>query len=210
MKKTVICDFNGTIIDDVGLCLDIENRMLKERGMKYGYTIEQYLDMFCFPVIDYYYKLGYTFEHETYDDISVEFNELYDRGFLSAPLKEGFMELIRKSIDAGNKNVILSATKQDKLRHQTKQLGIAQYFDEILGIDNLLAGSKIGMAKRWMEFADVHPDDCMYIGDTLHDLDTAKALGIQNCILVAGGHSSVEVLRQNWDNVVMSLKEVEL
>ena len=36
--KTLIWDFNGTIIDDLDLCLGIENLMLKERNMKYPYT----------------------------------------------------------------------------------------------------------------------------------------------------------------------------
>ena len=32
--KTIIWDFNGTIVDDVQGCLDIENDMLKKRRMK--------------------------------------------------------------------------------------------------------------------------------------------------------------------------------
>ena len=31
--KTIIWDYNGTIIDDVKLCLDVEKFMLKEREM---------------------------------------------------------------------------------------------------------------------------------------------------------------------------------
>lgn len=81
--KTLIWDFNGTIIDDAVYCLEIEKKMLRDRGMYADFTLEEYKDMFCFPVIDYYYKLGYTFENESYDDISVEFNRLYAEGFSS-------------------------------------------------------------------------------------------------------------------------------
>ncbi|MBR3202365.1 MAG: hypothetical protein IKF60_02130, partial [Solobacterium sp.] len=79
--KTIIWDYNGTIIDDVHLCLEVETFMLKERGMFSNYSLEDYRDLFCFPVIDYYKKLGYTFEKESYEQISVEFNTLYDYGF---------------------------------------------------------------------------------------------------------------------------------
>ncbi len=210
MKKTIIWDYNGTIIDDLSLCLSVENKMLSDRNMKSGYTREEYLDMFCFPVIDYYRKLGYTFEDETYDELSVIFNDLYDEGFGSVTLCEGFEELIGESIKKGYRNVILSAAKHDKLVRQCRDLGIDGYFDEILGIDNLLAGSKIEMARKWMDDSGTLPDDCMFIGDSLHDLDTAKALGVDDVILVASGHQSGGVLKKSWDNVVSSLKEITL
>lgn len=208
--KTVIWDFNGTILDDLHLCLDIENQMLEKRGLRAGYTPEEYRELFCFPVIEYYYKLGYTFEDETYEDISVEFNDLYDRGFDTCRLVEGFEELIRESIEKGYRNVILSASRHEALLNQCHQLHIAHYFDEILGMDNALAASKVEMAKKWMESSDVSPEECLYIGDTDHDFETAEALGISNCILAACGHQSYEVLKRKTDNVVHSLKEVAL
>lgn len=210
MAKTVIWDFNGTIIDDTDVCLEIENRMLKERNMKYGYTLEEYRDMFCFPVETYYRKLGYTFEEESYEELSVIFNDMYDQAFPEAGLCEGFEDLISESLRCGYNNVILSATEQQKLLKQCGMLGISQYFSEILGIDNLLAGGKTGMASRWMKQSHICPEDCLYIGDSTHDLDTAKALDIPECILVASGHQSYEVLKQSWDHVVRSLKEISL
>ena len=53
MKKVLIWDFNGTIIDDVDYCIEIENTMLRERNMDFISTYEQYRRDFCFPVIDY-------------------------------------------------------------------------------------------------------------------------------------------------------------
>ena len=92
--KTLIWDFNGTIIDDLDLCLGIENLMLKERNMKYPYTVEQYRDLFCFPVVNYYERIGYTFKNETYDQISKEFAARYSAGFASCHLMDGFLDKI--------------------------------------------------------------------------------------------------------------------
>ena len=208
--KTLIWDFNGTILDDLHLCIRIENQMLAKRGMKSDYTPEEYRELFCFPVINYYYRLGYTFENETYEDISVEFNDLYDQGFDTCALVDGFEELITESIEMGYRNVILSASRQQALLSQCHQLHIAHYFDEILGMDNAMAVSKVEMAEKWMESSDVSPEECMYIGDTDHDLDTARALGIENCVLVSCGHQSYERLKKMTDNVVHTLREVNL
>lgn len=129
--KLVVWDFNGTIVDDVELCYEIETKMLQERHMQ-TYTLEQYRDTFCFPVIEYYYKMGYTFEEESYEDISVEFNQLYDEGFPSLKVMDDFIETIESFQENGMENVIISASRQDKLLEQCHQLGISSYFKRSL------------------------------------------------------------------------------
>lgn len=206
--KTILWDYNGTIINDMELCLDVEKFMLRERGMFAEYTMDDYRDLFCFPVKDYYLKLGYTFKDETYEEISVEFNNLYDMGFNQCRLVDGVLDKIRESSEKGYRNVILSACEHTKLLIQTDALGISQYFEERLGIDNDLAGSKIGMAKAWMERSGVNPSDCMFIGDTIHDMETSLAIGVQDFTLVACGHQSYNVLKKATDKVVQAMSEV--
>ena len=208
--KTLIWDYNGTILDDTAMTFGIELEMLAKRHMKNDYTLDEYRNMFCFPVIDYYYKLGYTFENETYEEISVEFNDMYDERFDTCPLTEGFTEMILKAKELGYKNVILSACRHDKLLAQTKRLGIDIYFDEMLGIDNLLAGSKTEMAKKWMRDTGTDPADCVFVGDTTHDYETAAAMGVKRIILTATGHQSFDVLKKTGAEVVNSLKEITL
>lgn len=211
MKRLIIWDFNGTIIDDTATCLSIENKMLKDRGMKYSYTVEDYRNLFCFPIINYYKKLGYTFENESYQEISNEFHRDYAALFNDIPLMDGFLDKIHESMDKGYDNVIFSATEQNLLNKQVKDLGINQYFKALIGIDDNMAFSKIEHAKRWMEENNINPDECFYIGDTLHDLETVKALKIKEYALVACGHQSFEVLeKEDHDHVVPTLKEVNL
>ena len=211
MKRLIIWDFNGTIIDDTATCLSIENKMLKDREMKYGYTVEDYRNLFCFPIINYYKKLGYTFENESYQEISNEFHRDYAALFNDIPLMDGFLDKIHESMDKGYDNVIFSATEQNLLNKQVKDLGINQYFKALIGIDDNMAFSKIEHAKRWMEENNINPDECFYIGDTLHDLETVKALKIKEYALVACGHQSFEVLeKEDHDHFVPTLKEVNL
>jgi len=68
----------------------------------------------------------------------------------------------------------------------------------------------VDMAKDWMNHADVEPTECMYLGDTTHDLETAQAIGIERCILIAQGHQSYETLKETGAEVKHSLKEVVL
>ena len=209
--KTLIWDFNGTIIDDTRLCLDIENKMLEVRGLKGPHTLEERREAFCFPVIHYYEHLGYTFQNETFEEVANEFNDTYFSRYKECELMDGFMDLLKRSKDLGYHSVIVSASKQETLQAQCKALGIESYFDEILGLQDGLAASKVVMAKNWMEQASIDPKDCMYIGDTNHDQETAEAIGISNYYLVACGHQSYDVLKKTGaKHVVKQLKEVIL
>ena len=178
--------------------------------MKDGYTIDDYRNLFCFPIINYYYKMGYTFEDETYEELSVEFTDLYKELFPKCTIVDGVKSKLKEAIDKGYQNVIVSACEHSMLNEQVDNLGISKYFSHISGIDNILGGSKVDMAKKWFREAKIKSEDCIYIGDTLHDLETAKALGIDECYLVSSGHQSYDVLRREHDRVVRSVKEVVL
>lgn len=210
MRSVVIWDFNGTIVDDTRLCFDIEMKMLERRGMYSSYTVEEYRRLFCFPVIDYYHKLGYTFEHETYREVSDEFNRYYDEQFAECGMVPGALEKIRESCAKGYRNVIVSATEQKTLEDECRKLGISEYFSNLIGIDDNMAYSKTVHAARWMETSGIDPDTCFLLGDTLHDLETAEKLGIKDYLLVACGHQAYEVLRKKTEKTVHELAEVIL
>ena len=208
--KYIIWDYNGTIVDDGHLCFEIEMKMLKDREMYADYDYDWYLHHFRFPVIEYYKDMGYDLEKEDFNDIAIEFNELYNDKFLTCPLCKGFEDKIKESIDKGYKNIIVSASQEDNLKNQCKAFGIDNYFEELIGIDNIHAGSKIDRAREWMKLANIDPNDCKYIGDSEHDKDVALALGIEDYILVANGHQAFDVLEKISDKVVKDLYDVEL
>lgn len=207
--KTYIFDYNGTIIDDVGIAVECENLMLKERGLSSGYTVEQYQDMFAVPMEDYYRKIGYTFENETFADVAEEFTALYAEKFSKAKLCEGVMELLKKIQNSEDECVILSSCHEPLLIQQCQQLGISSYFQKIMGTDDCLAGSKTDIARKWLEKEGIRSEDCIYFGDTLADYETAQAIGIKNIILVSSGHQSYERLKKVCPATIHSLKEYE-
>ena len=57
----LVLDFNGTIIDDVDLCLNILNHLLEERDYK-KVSLEEYKHIFTFPIKKYYINAGFDLE----------------------------------------------------------------------------------------------------------------------------------------------------
>ncbi|MBW9211950.1 MULTISPECIES: HAD family hydrolase [Terrabacteria group] len=206
--KIMIWDFNGTIIDDVQLCIDIENQMAKDWNLQVPYiTKELYQENFCFPVIHYYQKMGYDLTKVSYEQITHEFQKRFDEGYQTIDLCLGFQERAKEFQRQGYRQVILSATQQNELDKQVKNLKIDGFFDDVIGIQDHLANSKVQRAMDWMQSQQINPKNCTYLGDTDHDYEVAKAIGVENIYLIAQGHQSFSVLEKTGARVLNSLLE---
>ncbi len=189
----LIWDFNGTILDDVDACILSANQLLKNHGLSCIESREAYHKLFGFPIIDYYRRLGFDFDTLPYDELAVEWVAYYLENSKSSTLCPNVRKTIAAVHEMGVKQWILSATEREMLCGQVKKLGIYDYFDGILGLDNINAYSKEEVAVRWRA---THPDARMLmIGDTDHDAGVARAMGI-DCILVTSGHQSRETLEK--------------
>ena len=62
----VIWDWNGTLLDDNWLCVEVMNTLLSSRNLPL-LTLERYRDIFDFPVKNYYEKLGFNFKKESFE-----------------------------------------------------------------------------------------------------------------------------------------------
>ena len=102
---------------------------------------------------------------------------------------------------------MLSASSLEPLKQQLKELEIEEYFDEVLGIDNIYAGSKVDIGLKWIK--DKDPNECLMIGDSLHDKEVADAMNVR-CVLVAKGHQAKDILIQECANVVDDIREIKL
>ena len=62
----IVWDFNGTLLDDIMAGIDAVNVMLAQRGLATIESVDAYRELFCFPIIKYYAKLGFDFDKEDY------------------------------------------------------------------------------------------------------------------------------------------------
>lgn len=192
MKKYIFLDFNGTIIDDVDLCVELLNQILKKQH-KPLVTNEKYKNIFTFPVKKYYELAGVDFALESFESLAQWFIKEYQPRSLHCGLYPHTIEAFQKLKDKGYHLVILSASEKNNLLEQCESFGIISYFDTILGIDNIHANSKVGIALDFMEQNGIKGEDVLFVGDTLHDLEVASSMKAK-CMLVSCGHQSTEVL----------------
>lgn len=204
--KSVIFDWNGTLVDDLWLSVNAMNAMLEKRGMK-PITTEYYKSIFSFPVINYYKELGLDVENE-WEQISSEFMDIYlanaDKLKIFRDVESTVSFIKGKSIQTG----IFSAMEHTILNKQIEHFRIPQLFDFVYGIEDHYAGGKIHLAKKILEKTGMKNDEILFVGDTYHDYEVAKEMGCK-IVLVNRGHNPLEKLKETEVPILNSLEELK-
>ncbi len=204
--EVILWDWNGTLLDDVEVCMASMNTMLSRRGMPV-LSLDHYREVFTFPVINYYRKIGWDIEKESWDALAMEFIGLYMQKLPSAPLHDEAFAVLEYLARREYRQVMISAMEQNALSDSVAQKGIRHFFERIEGLSDHYAFSKADIALRAIHDMNVSPASACLIGDTLHDLEVADHIAC-DCLLVADGHQSRNRLDAVHDRVISDLKEV--
>jgi len=205
-KKAIFWDWNGTLLNDTDICVSCMNQLLEKRQLSL-LDKNRYREIFTFPVKDYYEKAGFDFKKESFEIPAMEFIRLYHEDLKEAELFPCVQEVLQTFKDQGFYQVILSAMEHDSLVISLKDKGVYGFFDRVTGIDDHYAHSKLEMGKKLINTLNFNPEEILFIGDSLHDLEVAGALGVE-CILVANGHQAKERLLAETPEVVDKLSDV--
>jgi phosphoglycolate phosphatase len=206
--ETIIWDWNGTLLNDSHLSLSTINRLLKERNLK-TLSHEQYLEVFTFPVIDYYRTIGFDFEKEPFELPANQYIDIYNNAVDNCGLHTGVIESLARFSSLGIRQFILSAMEQQQLNRTVMLNRIHHFFEAVAGLDNHYAVSKIEVGHKLIDSHNLNLSKTLLIGDTIHDFEVAQSLGCQ-CLLIANGHQSAKRLERTGAKVVKNLSEIVL
>jgi phosphoglycolate phosphatase len=204
--KHIIWDWNGTLIDDAWLCVEILNNILKKRGLN-AITIDDYREHFTFPVRDYYIKLGFDFSVEPFEVCGMEFIHDFKNRKFEASLYTQMESILDKLTKIGISHSILSAQNQTLLDETVAHYQLQNKFEGVNGLDNHYAHSKVNIGIFWIETLNYDHKEVIMIGDTVHDYEVAQAMGT-DCILISSGHNSRERLENTGVLVLDSPLEI--
>lgn len=172
-------------------------------------TLQRYQELFDFPVIDYYRRLGFDFDEEPFEVSGTEFIVEYERRRHELELQPQAKETLQAVLQLDCTQSILSAYKQETLDELTVHLGVRDFFVRVIGLDNHYAHSKTENGKMWMDEMHYGPHEVLMVGDTVHDHEVAKAIGA-DCVLIPSNHHAEEKLAACGVPVLGSLREVLL
>lgn len=204
----VIWDWNGTLFDDVRLGIDIMNGMLRRRGMA-EMTLARYQQVFDFPVKEYYRRLGFDFARESFEALGTEFIDAYERRKMECGLQPLARETLDRLRASGRQQAVLSAYRHATLEDILRAFAVRDHFALVVGSDDHYAHGKIEQGRWLLKELGCVPGQAVLIGDTVHDADVARALGIA-CVLVTSGYHGRTRLVETGYPVIDSLAELRV
>jgi phosphoglycolate phosphatase len=193
--RHVIWDWNGTLLNDVDFCRRIINRILVENNLP-DLSLKKYREIFTFPVQNYYQAAGLDFTKTSFEILGKDFIDEYEFKKLTCSLFENAEIVLSGIHKKGIGQSVLSAYLHDNLVSILDHYNLTKYFDNIIGLDNIYAGSKTHLGLSLVEQLNLPKEQILFVGDTLHDAEVAEAMGV-NSILIASGHQVKEKLIGN-------------
>ena len=205
--KNIIWDWNGTIVNDAFLFVQIMNGLLRAASLPQISSID-YKNKFCFPIQSYWSLLGFTFTDETFNKMNSEFILNYKKQMFKPLLHPGlnslFLSLKKRKIN----QFVVSASENSLLRSSVKHYGLSSYFRAVCGVDNLHALGKELVAFELLVEYKLQKHETLWIGDTEQDFEIASSLDLP-VVLVSFGHISKTRLLKTGAPVVSSIKELK-
>lgn len=205
--KHIFWDWNGTLLNDVDLCVSVTGGMLRE---KHGLELSRdtYLKEFGFPVIDFYRKVGLEMKDHEYAEVATQWIQTYREGLNEqGALHSGVIDTLLELNQLGYKQSILSACEIKLLEHALDHYEISHHFHTVHGVDDNKADGKEKLAKNAIDQTAHKAHECLLIGDTDHDYHVAQAAGI-HCVLIANGHQEKSRLQKTGATVLDDIREL--
>ena len=204
--KHIIWDWNGTLLNDNWLSIKSINTLLVKYDLP-EIELKKYREIFTFPVIEYYKKLGFDFSKDPFSKVGTEFIHEYTARMYEPMLHSNSLEILEMIRQNKLTQSILSASKLQLLEPLMDHHRIHSFFMRVIGLDNHYAHSKLTVGKEWIEELGHDNHEVLFIGDTLHDFDVGQGMSIDT-ILISHGHTSHARLMKAGVPVFRSFSEL--
>ena len=136
----IVWDWNGTLLDDLWLCIESINFILESRGMS-RVDKESYKSIFTFPVIKYYEHLGFDFSKEKFPISG--FLNYYRNYFKKCNLHQHVHEVLKKNRDKFN---VILGMYHDQVLPVLKAISFGESINITLGVPIIRTSVDHGVA----------------------------------------------------------------
>lgn len=205
--KHIIWDWNGTIVDDSWLSLEVLNSILRDFNLP-EISLSFYRDNFSFPVVNFYRQIGFDLSKQVFEQVGETFMSRFNAKRFDCRLQSGARKLAELFSGAGLKQSILSAYRKDFLKEAADFFDMSKYMSDIVGLSDIYANTKLALGLEYIKTLELPGREILYIGDTDHDFEVASAMGVE-CRLVSRGHQSQARLQKTGAKTYADFEALE-
>ena len=200
MIRNILCDWSGTLADDLTSVLQAVNGMLRSSGQE-EMTRETFRSCFRLPYTEFFAEVlpGVPLEH-----LQALYLKHFPQASEGVTLLPHVGEFLREAAAAGLRLVVLSSAPEAHVVAQAEALGVRDVFevmrcgviDKRQEIHELLSG------------LDMRADETAFIGDMRHDMDAGKGAGVLTIATCTGYETAGQLLTAAPDLLVPDLSRL--
>jgi phosphoglycolate phosphatase-like HAD superfamily hydrolase len=200
----IVWDWNGTLLDDLGLVVAATNASLASVGGP-SITAEEHRRDFRRPIEAYYAGvLGRPMRDGEFGRLDEVFHRVYAAGVTTCDLAPGAPEALRGWTGGQS---LLSMWFHEDLVPTVEARGLTRYFRRIDGLRATVGGGpKAPHLVAHLDALGLDGADVLMIGDSVDDADAAASVGAA-CVLYSGGFTDRARLKEVGVPVVDTLAE---
>ncbi len=211
MTKLCIFDMDGTLVNTIDTIAHFGNTALKHFGLD-TFPTDAYKLMVGNGSVNLIKNMlkGLGKEDMDYRQIHSYYFDIYDKDFMYLTRAyDGVIDMLRALKEKGIKTAILS-NKDDVTAKKVANV----LFEE--GLIDLCLGSRAGVPLKpqpdavyeIMEHFGALTDECLYIGDTATDIQTAKNAGLYSIGVLWGFRDEAELSSAGADVIISEPMEI--
>jgi FolB domain-containing protein len=168
--RSVILDWSGTLVDDLGAVHAATNAVLKEFSVA-ELSLEQFRREFVLPLSTFYQKVlpGISF-----GDIDRRYHAHFANFRDSVSLLPGAFDFLEYCSAAGLELFVLSTMQADHFEAQATRFGVKRLFKKAyVGVPDKTKAILLILEENHLD-----PSETFLVGDTTHDLEAARVAGV--------------------------------
>jgi phosphoglycolate phosphatase len=199
--RNVILDWSGTLVDDFGPVLEATNDIFRRYG-KPAWTAEEFREKFYLPFPKFYEEHLPEFVLAELDDQYHSSFKILQNGIALLPHAQEFLDYLR-----GRElpTFLLSSIHREHFETQGGRLEVKHYFRQAY----VQALDKRKTILHLLAEHDLDASETIFIGDMIHDIETARHAGVMSCAVLTGYDSLAKLKGANPDLLFRNLGEVQ-
>ncbi len=177
MYKLIIFDMDGTLADTSPGIIAGHKYTNVKMGRKEP-TDEQLSGIIGGPLMYTYTKRFGFSEEDAIKAIAIYRERYATRGIYEAELYAGMKETLAELKKRGYKLAVATLKAESFAKTMLKNMGAAEYFDVIYGVDDNYTRTKADLILLSCEFCKVSASEAALVGDSIHDENGAISAGV--------------------------------
>ncbi len=198
--RNVIFDWSGTISDDFGVLYEIAMELFEEHGVK-RVTREEFLRSYTLP----YMASINRFFNVSKEEWDSKFGKRWHEKGFPKPFPDA-LETLEFLKEKGVRMCVFTSHPEDFIMREMKL-----YFNKKNFFISVYAGvyDKRKVIHELVKALNFIPKETLFVGDTVHDIETGKLAGVKTAAVLSGYNSEEDLRMANPDFFLEKISDLK-